>query len=162
MYAIESVGEIVGRKKLQKMIFIAKKLQFPFQEKFNFHFYGPYSEELTLRIEELVNLNLVEEHEETNNGYQQYRYKLTSQGYDFLQMNDIFMDNFSTCFTKLNEKNARFLELVSTLLFFDTLSKEEVTEKVFTLKRQQHYTEEEVAEAYNYIDELTEAALPKM
>ncbi len=41
-------GEVTGRKKLQKMIYIAKKLGFPFQEKFEFHFYGPYSEELSL------------------------------------------------------------------------------------------------------------------
>ena len=33
------------------MIYIAKKLHFPFEEKFEFHFYGPYSEELTLQLE---------------------------------------------------------------------------------------------------------------
>ena len=43
--AIASVGEISGRKKLQKMIYIAKSISFPFEEKFHFHFYGPYSEE---------------------------------------------------------------------------------------------------------------------
>lgn len=47
---IRHAGEIVGRKKLQKMIYILKKLNYPFQEKFQFHFYGPYSEELTLRL----------------------------------------------------------------------------------------------------------------
>jgi len=54
-------GEIVGRKKLQKMVYIAKKLNFPFQEKFEFHFYGPYSEELTLRVEELCNFGFIDE-----------------------------------------------------------------------------------------------------
>ena len=34
-------GEIIGRKKLQKMVYIAKKMDFPFQEKFEFHFFGP-------------------------------------------------------------------------------------------------------------------------
>ncbi len=61
MNAIAASGEIAGRKKLQKIIYIAKKLSFPFQEKFEFHFYGPYSEELTLRIEELCNMGYLHE-----------------------------------------------------------------------------------------------------
>ncbi|KHF30303.1 hypothetical protein LR68_01048 [Anoxybacillus sp. BCO1] len=36
--ALAAVGEIVGRKKLQKMIYIAKKMNFPFYEKFDFSF----------------------------------------------------------------------------------------------------------------------------
>lgn len=56
--------EIIGRKKLQKMIYIAKKMEFPFQEKFEFHFYGPYSEELTLRVEELCNFGFIKETKE--------------------------------------------------------------------------------------------------
>ena len=46
---IGAADGITGRKKLQKMIYIAKKLQYPYKEKYEFHFYGPYSEELTLR-----------------------------------------------------------------------------------------------------------------
>lgn len=61
MGALAASGEIIGRKKLQKMIYISKKLDFPFQERFQFHFYGPYSEELTLRVEELTNLGFIEE-----------------------------------------------------------------------------------------------------
>lgn len=61
MKAIAASGEIIGRKKLQKMIYIAKKLDFPFHEKYQFHFFGPYSEELTLRIEELCNMGFLNE-----------------------------------------------------------------------------------------------------
>ena len=53
---ITLAGEVAGRKKLQKMVYIAKKMNFPFQEKYQFHIYGPYSEELTLRVEELCNM----------------------------------------------------------------------------------------------------------
>lgn len=59
--AISTAGEISGRKKLQKIVYIAKKLSFPFHEKFQFHFYGPYSEELTLRIEELCDMGYLNE-----------------------------------------------------------------------------------------------------
>ena len=63
MQAVMVSGEIIGRKKLQKMIYIAKKVAFPFHERFQFHFYGPYSEELTLWVEELCNMGFrSEEH----------------------------------------------------------------------------------------------------
>ena len=52
----------------------------------------------------------------------------------------------------MNTKNARFLELVSTVLYFDNLPKSEVETKVFTLKSSQNYTEEEIDEAYQYIE----------
>ncbi|NEU02879.1 YwgA family protein, partial [Escherichia coli] len=35
MKVFSDSGEIIGRKKLQKMIYIAKKMQFPFYEKYD-------------------------------------------------------------------------------------------------------------------------------
>src|SRR6478672_10315481 len=87
MHAVQVSGEIAGRKKLQKMIYIAKKISFPFQERFQFHFYGPYSEELTLRVEELCNMGFIEEVKEKKGGYYQYRYTLTEGGMEFLTEN---------------------------------------------------------------------------
>ena len=58
----------------------------------------------------------------------------------------------------MNGQNARFLELVSTVLFFDTLEKSEVIEKIFTLKSKQKYTLEEIDQAYTYIEQLKEKA----
>lgn len=158
MYAIEATGEITGRKKLQKIIYIAKKLSFPFQERFQFHFYGPYSEELTLRIEELSNLGFVEEIREKKGGYFQYRYSLSDSGKEFLSLNEIEMPYLTDCLLDMNEQNARFLELVSTVLYFGNLTHEEVAEKIFTLKSKQKYTDEEITDAYAYIDGLKEKA----
>lgn len=151
-------GEITGRKKLQKIIYIAKKLQFPFYEKYNFHFFGPYSEELTLRVEELCNLGFIHEVKEKKGGYFQYRYSLTEAGEEFLSNFDLDMPYLSECMAELNEKPARFLELVSTVLYFEELSKEEIKEKVFTLKSKQRYTEEEVEEAFSYIEHMRKMA----
>ena len=88
MQAIAASGESSEEKKLQKMIFIAKKLDFPFGEKFQFHFYGPYSEELTLRVEELCDMGFLDEVKEKKGGYYQYRYTLTENGSEFLVEND--------------------------------------------------------------------------
>lgn len=158
MQAVLAAGEIIGRKKLQKMIYIAKKMDFPFQERFQFHFYGPYSEELTLRVEELCNMGFLNEVREKKGGYYQYRYTLTDSGREFLSLNEVEMPMLDGCLVDMNDQNARFLELVSTVLYFDNLPKEEVTNKVFTLKSSQRYTEAEIDEAYQYIDTLKQKA----
>ena len=154
MQAIMVSGEITGRKKLQKMIYIAKKIEFPFHDRFQFHFYGPYSEELTTRVEELCNMGFLNEVKEKKGGYFQYRYTLTDPGKEFLSLNEVEMPFLADCFSDMNEQNARFLELVSTILYFDNLSKDEVTNKVLTLKSSQRYTEAEIDEAYQYIETL--------
>ena len=154
--AVASVGEISGRKKMQKIIYIAKKLSFPFDEKFQFHFYGPYSEELTLRIEELCEMGYLHEEKEKKSGYWQYCYSISEAGEDFLQLYTVDVPNLKGCLEDMNGQNARFLELVSTVLYFDTLEKHEVIEKVQTLKSQQKYTLEEIDDAYRYIEALKE------
>ncbi|MCH1626177.1 YwgA family protein [Fredinandcohnia quinoae] len=154
MRAFSAAGEIIGRKKLQKMIYIAKKVDYPFYEKYNFHFYGPYSEELTLRVEELCNLGFLNEVKEKKGGYYQYRYSLTETGEQFMSHYQLDMPPLEECMQNLNEQNARFLELVSTVLYFEGLEMDEVKEKVFTLKSKQKYTDEEVEEAYQYIEAL--------
>lgn len=154
MKVFSSAGEIIGRKKLQKMVYIAKKIDLPFYEKYNFHFYGPYSEELTIRIEELCNLGFLYEVHEKKGGYFQYRYTLTETGNEFLGHYDLEMPPLKGCMLDLNEQSSRFLELVSTVLYFEALDQEEVKEKVYTLKSKQRYTEEEILEAYKYIDKI--------
>ncbi|WP_257347523.1 YwgA family protein [Pseudalkalibacillus decolorationis] len=146
--------EVVGRKKLQKMVYIAKKLNFPFCEKYQFHFYGPYSEELTLRVEELCNLGFLEETKEKVGGYYQYRYILTDEGGGFLKHYEMDLASLKTCVTSMNEQPSRILELISTIMYFDHLAKEEVVEKVKTVKQKQKYTDEEIEEAFRYIEEL--------
>jgi uncharacterized protein len=160
MSALSASGEINGRKKLQKMIYIAKKLSFPFQEKFQFHFYGPYSEELTLRVEELYNLGFIEELKEKKGGYYQYRYTITENGQEFLKLYETEIPYLDECLTNMNEQNSRYLELVSTVLYFDNLPKKEVVEKINMLKAKQRYTEEEIDQAYEYIETLKKMAKP--
>ncbi|WP_284036689.1 YwgA family protein [Neobacillus sp. 114] len=162
MQAILVSGEIIGRKKLQKMIYIAKKIDFPFQDRFQFHFYGPYSEELTTRVEELCNMGFLNEVKEKKGGYYQYRYKLTDSGKEFLSLNEVDMPCLEDCLNDMNAQNARFLELVSTVLYFDNLPKEEVAQKVFTLKSSQRYTVEEIDEAYRYIEALREKVIQEV
>ncbi|MBM7690635.1 uncharacterized protein YwgA [Peribacillus deserti] len=68
------------------------------------------------------------------------------------------MQELKPCMEDMNEQSARFLELVSTVLYFFELSKEDVTEKIHTLKSKQKYTLEEIDEAYQYIEKIQQKA----
>ncbi|MBB5174128.1 YwgA family protein [Texcoconibacillus texcoconensis] len=151
---IRQAGEVVGRKKLQKLVYIAKKMNLPIYERYQFHIYGPYSEELTLRIEEMCNLGFLHEQQEAKSNYIQYRYSLSEEGDKFLSMAPYERPKHQELIETLNEQSAKFLELVSTVLYFEELSKAEVKEKVFTLKRKQNYTDEDVERAYDFIEEI--------
>ncbi|KIL49691.1 YwgA family protein [Jeotgalibacillus soli] len=155
MQAFFASGEIIGRKKLQKMIYIAKKLSFPFHEKYQFHFFGPYSEELTLRVEELCNMGFLTEQKEKKSGYIQYRYGMTEEGQAFLDAQQVsVMRNLESCLCDLNTQSSRFLELVSTVLYFEGLEREALVDKIHIVKSKQKYTAEEINEAFSYIEHL--------
>ncbi|WP_158737073.1 YwgA family protein [Alteribacillus sp. YIM 98480] len=156
MTLLNDAEVIVGRKKLQKIVYIGKKMNLPLQEKYTFHMYGPYSEELTLRVEELCSLGFVTELKEKKSGYYQYRYKVTDDGKTFLEKfpMDWPEEEALGLVKKLNDHSSKFLELVSTMLYFDELSKAEVKNKVFTLKKSQNYSESDIEEAWDFIDSL--------
>lgn len=149
-------GEVVGRKKLQKMIYILKKIGIPFQEKYAFHFYGPYSEELTLRIEELCNLGFISEEKQEKGHYSQYQYQVTEAGRSFLEQ---VQDDLPPCkqqIEQLNDRRSRFLELVATMLFFDDLTRAEVEMKVAEVKASANYQATEIEEAWKFIDQFNQ------
>lgn len=154
MKFFQVANEVTGRKKLQKMIYILQKCNFPFQEKYQFHFYGPYSEELTLRVEELCNLGFLNEEREDKSNYYQYRYEMTEDGAKFLDQFSFDIPDFSKEVSLLQEKSSRFLELVATILYFDDLPVEERIQKVHTVKPKQKYTEQEIEEALAFIRKI--------
>ena len=154
MSFFKQANEVVGRKKLQKMIYILKKSGIDFSERYSFHFYGPYSEELSTRVEELCNLGFLIEDKEKEKGYIQYRYTLSERGESFLREANVHTQDMTMLIQKMNEKSSRFLKLVSTMLYFDQFSKEEIEEKVRSVKSKQNYDDKEFEEAWDFIDQL--------
>lgn len=154
MSLLKEAGQVSGRKKLQKIVYISQKFHYNFQERFNFHFYGPYSEELSLQIEELVDGGFVREMKEYKGGYTQYTYELSERGEEFLQLYPAELKGYTAFVQALNKESSRFLELVSTMLFFDKLSWEQLIEKVQKVKSKQNYSLEEMERAAQYIEQL--------
>lgn len=153
---IGAADGITGRKKLQKMIYIAKKLQFPYKEKYEFHVYGPYSVELTTRVEELCNMGFLNEERQDKGSYVQYKYQMTDAGEHFTQMAQVEEASpaLITCIQQMKGRSSRFLELVSTLLYFDHLPKAEQIEKLHVVKGKLNFTDEEIDEAYTFVMNL--------
>lgn len=154
MQFISVAGEVTGRKKLQKMIFIAKKMKFPFAEKFELHMYGPYSEELTLRVEELCEMGFLEERCVDKSSYVQYTYFVSDEGEGFLETVSPADQQLQSFIKKMQVKSSRFLELVSTLLYFDYLAQQEQIEKVNIVKNKLKFSETEMTDAFHFIKEL--------
>ncbi|MEK4023551.1 YwgA family protein [Sporosarcina sp. FSL W7-1283] len=151
---VSLANEVNGRKKMQKMIYILKKMDFPFAEKYELHMYGPYSEELTLRVEELCEMGFLAERFEDKGSYKQYCYQVTDEGSKFLGTAEEPRVQLPVCIERLNGKSSRFLELVSTLLFFDQLDKEEQIAKVRIVKNKLNFTDQEMDQAFAFIEEL--------
>ena len=152
---IATAEGVTGRKKLQKMIYIMKKMDMPFQEKYEFHIYGPYSEELTARVEELCDMGFLSEALEDKGSYVQYKYTVTEEGMEFRKvLGKSVLDNPMTA-EKLNARSGRFLELTATLLYFDNLNRQERIDKLHVVKGKLNFTAEEIDEAFAFIEELS-------
>lgn len=150
--------EVTGRKKLQKMIYIAKKMRFPFDEKYELRMYGPYSEELTLRIEELCQMGFLNEERMDKGSYVQYKYNVTGEGVQFSEMAREMDAQLEGFVEMMQVKSSRFLELVSTLLYFDHMEKEAQIEKVHIVKNKLKFSEVEMNDAFSFISQLEQQA----
>lgn len=146
--------KVTGRKKLQKMIYILQSCGVPFKEKYQFHIYGPYSEELTLRMEELCNLGFIYEEKEEKASYVQYTYEITDEGMDFLHQVQPDMPCFTSQANLLQQESSRFLELTATMLYFRNLPKQEIKKKVCDVKPKQNYSPEEMDNAWDLIEKI--------
>ena len=89
LIVLRTMGQIVGRTRLQKVIYLLRqRYQLPFSFRFKPYFYGPYSEELSDAVENLVALGMIEENRRyLDEGVIEYSYKLTKRGTDFLDTN---------------------------------------------------------------------------
>ncbi|HLR62846.1 MAG TPA: YwgA family protein [Lentibacillus sp.] len=161
MQFFSEADEITGRKKLQKMIYILQKCHMPFEEKYQFHFYGPYSEELSLRVQELCNLGFIAEEKESVRNYIQYHYQLTDDGRAFLNQFHLDMPDMSEQIHMLKARSSRFLELLSTMLYFEGLTMDKLTDKIHTVKPKQNYTDAEIDEAVQFIPYMMGINHPK-
>ncbi|MCG0279051.1 MAG: hypothetical protein L5656_11115 [Thermanaeromonas sp.] len=168
MMLLSAVGQIHGRKKLQKMVYLLQEAGCPFKEEFNYHLYGPYSEELAIKVDEMKFLGLLEERiEATTSGYKQYIYSLSDLGRQYLAAtpkNTFRIPPYFEQFAKeLARYDARTLELMATLRFLRKMnySDSEASEYVKILKPEQEYKDDEIRNALDFLNKLSGTRTPE-
>jgi len=82
-------GEILGRKRLQKIVFLLKnEHKAPFSFTFRPYFYGPYSAQLSKHIDALIKHRLISERRApVGSMIYRYDYIITEKGKEYLTTN---------------------------------------------------------------------------
>jgi uncharacterized protein YwgA len=148
---VSIAGEIDGRTKFQKMVYILKCKGAGFSERFKYHYYGPYSLDLQLEIEELVHNEQLTCTEQTSSTY---RYCVKSDSHE-----RGVLARFEKLIGELNKTNYRILELVGTIFFLR--EEEGVTDKHIIrekLKFLKPHLEQHIEDAFMLEDRINSMA----
>lgn len=113
---LKYVGVIKGRTKFQKMVYILQNNGISFSEKFRYHYYGPYSSELQLEIDELVDRGIFKEKEEGPSS----KYELNSVVTD-IEITDREIQRNGKLIKFLVEQDYQELELVATIYYLKNI-----------------------------------------
>ena len=128
---IQAVGEFVGRTKLQKIVYIAQRLGYPFRQSFSWHIFGPFSPQLAAQVAEMEKLGLVSQEATREGRYRSSKYQLTDVGEQFLDLFEDRADEPDTLAHLVRElhkkRSARELELIASILYFEELGDDRST-----------------------------------
>lgn len=86
LYIIRTHGEIRGRTRFQKLVFLLKyKYNVPFDFQYTSYFYGPYSYDLSEYLDSLLSYDLISETRiHLGTDVDRYDYSLTQKGSEFI------------------------------------------------------------------------------
>lgn len=119
---LESAGEIRGRKKLQKMVFIAQNLGYPFAEPFELHVWGPYSEVLAVKLKEMVEWGFAAE--AILPGPAGNHHYVYTPGLSAHRVAGTEIAGLDSLVDHLNSRDATFLEGAATVLYLRSQGKD--------------------------------------
>ena len=149
-------GSVVGRKKLQKLVYLAQQRGWPFPEVFRYHLYGPFSEQLANEIEEMKSYGFVDEQKQSGHG-SAFCCSLTEQGRELITKYGSLAtpDAAKELIARLSQRDARTLELMATMLFLFKCkyTKDRVFASIKDLKPEQGYSDDEIAEAHTFLSD---------
>lgn len=155
-----TAGEVRGRKKLQKMVFIAQTLGYPFGEPFELHVWGPYSEVLAVKLKEMVDWGFAAEAVLPGPaGNHHYIYTPGPQAH---RLADGDAPGLSALLTDLNGRDATFLEGVATALYLRVQGKndEQIRSSLPRLKPDKFSDPGRIEAVIAYVDGLEHKRIP--
>jgi uncharacterized protein YwgA len=135
-----TAGVVRGRKKFQKIVFIAQQLGYPFGESFDLHVWGPYSEVVAMKLKEMTDWGFAREEVLPGPaGNHLYVYGPGPNAQAALvgaPDPDPTLPGLTRLVAHLNEQDATFLEGVATALYLRSkgFTDAEVSERLPRLK----------------------------
>lgn len=133
-----SDGKVDHRIRIQKEAFLVQWLGLPlFQDvHFTYHYFGPYSRELSAALHEAVTSGLLAEHVDQAEGVTKYAYELTGRGTELVKRSPV-SDTLAEIVRELNQDAWRALELATTALYLqeeESLDDTGAMERALSLK----------------------------
>jgi uncharacterized protein YwgA len=133
---LNAVSRVEGRKKMQKMVHILKELGAPFQERFEYSYYGMYSSQLKGELDALEKEGLVKESQSFGINT---TFIIETQPKAAELLSEVGLSDqpaWMEVAKKLNNLSAQVLEGISTILFLRRTEKNEtvVRRSLLTLK----------------------------
>lgn len=152
---LSCAGEVRGRKKLQKMVFIAQSLGYPFAEPFHLHVWGPYSEVLAVKLKEMTEWGFAREEALPGPaGNSTYVYTPGPNAHRVIADEMPGLDELVDC---LNAQDATFLEGVATALYLQSQGQtpEQVSAALVRLKPDKFPDEGRVVPVLQFAESLS-------
>ncbi|MDD2422388.1 MAG: hypothetical protein PHU78_09670 [Heliobacteriaceae bacterium] len=146
----------LGRTLIQKICYFLKAKGIPLDFKFDIYHYGPYSQELYSRMDELVADGIVIDRSEQKS---KSVYKPGENTDELMNQHDIsqYIDEIDDIIKLFNQFHPTEMELLATIHYLQTTAtkyygtaptKNEVVEKVLTVKRDK-FSQELISRAYD-------------
>lgn len=99
-------------------------------------------------------MGILKERKEDIGGWSQYTYQITEEGKKWAdECKEERLYGIEGIVATLNNKSARELELIATILYFRDLPKDEIIQKIYDLKSDKNYSALEIDEAFRFIKE---------
>lgn len=154
---LNAVSPVEGRKKMQKTVHILQELGAPFQQHFEYSFYGMYSAQLKAELDALEKDGLVTESQQSGES-QPFIIAMQPKGTELL--NQIgFTDDppWINLAKELNKHTAQVLEGISTILFLRRVEHDDVAVRNRLLSLKPHL-ESHLNECFSEVDRLADVA----
>ena len=152
---LSELEKIEGRKKFQKMMFISKEFDAPIRFDFNFHYFGPYSEQLAFLLKGLKDKYLNE-----NTYYDTYIYTPNEKCKTMINKikddldEKLDLKKYIPLIRFLNDFSAKILELVSSIMYLKHFSsdKQDIEEDLKIMKAQ--HTNQDITTAFDLLEQI--------
>jgi uncharacterized protein len=124
---VDWAGTMHSRKRMQKMVFLLQAASCPLDADYDFHRYGPYSQDVARLTDEMTREGLLEEEVKSHPFGEQYSYSLPQKTKE--QMTDYEggakgskearrMDQFAALARSMCETDPKELEVSTIIVFF--------------------------------------------